>query len=396
MAAAFTGALLTACGQGAPASSSAAAPNPSSPAASPAASAKPQPSGSAAAGALTPPADWQQQWDSWVAGAKREGKLILASGPSQDARTAMPETFGKQFGIGVEYLGGSTSDLANRLRSEQAANQYTVDVAIAGADTAYIVLYGERLIEPVRPYLIRPDVLDPGVWRGGKVWFMDPEEQYIVRAASYASVSYYANTDIVKVEELTAWKDLLKPQYKGKIAAYDPAKSGGGGQLSAYLYNQLGADYVKALYVDQAVAVTSDYRQLSDWMARGQNPISLGMRTEDAEALKKDGFKVAPLGPWQEAPGYLSGGFGLVNLLKNPPHPNAAHLFVNWILSKEGQTAWNSSQKTVSVRTDVDNSWAPSYIVPKPGLNYFDAYSWEYSTTGWAKSNAAVKAILGG
>ena len=91
----------------------------------------------------------------------------------------------------------------------------------------------------------------------------------------------------------------------------------------------------------------------------------------------------------------MSAGFGLVNLFKNPPHPNAAKLFVNWILMKDGQTAWNSSQKTASIRADVDNSWADPEIVPKAGVKYLDVYSWDYVTNGWSKANGGVRAIIG-
>ncbi len=338
---------------------------------------------------------WQTQWDSWIAGAKKEGKLVLASGPSPEARVKVPEAFKKAFGIDVEYLGGATSDLANRLRSEQAANQFSVDVAVAGADTAYLVLYGEHLTEPVKPHLINPEATNPTGWKNGKVWYMDPEQQFIVRASSYLSRPLAFNTDYVKSVEVKAWHDLLSPRYKGKIASYDPAKNGSGGQTSAYLYNVLGADFVKGLYVDQGTAVTGDYRQLSDWLARGLYPVALAMRGEDVDKLQNDKFKVEAIGSLADAAGYVSAGFGLVNLLKNPPHPNAAKLFLNWILMKDGQIAWNSSQKTVSIRTDVDNAWADPSIVPKAGVDYFDTYSAEYTSTGYANANKAVKALLG-
>ncbi len=350
---------------------------------------------SSPSGSTSGAADWQKQWDSWVAGAKKEGKLVLASGPSPEARTKIPEAFRKQFGIDVEYLGGPTSDLANRLRSEQAANQFTVDVSLSGSDSSYLVLFGEHLTEPIRPHLIHPEVLDPNAWTVGKVWFMDPEEKFIVRASSYLNQPVVINTEFVKPDEIKAWKDLLKPEYKGKMATYDPVKAGSGSQTSAYLYNTLGADFVKALYVDQNTAITGDYRQLSDWLARGTYPIVIAGRNEDNERLKKDGFKLHEYTSFPDASGYISAGFGLLNLFKNPPHPNAAKLFLNWILMKDGQIAWNSTQKTVSIRKDVDNSWADPQIVPKPGVNYFDVYSWEYVTAGWSKANGGVKAILG-
>lgn len=352
-------------------------------------------SSGAAPGSAAPSGDWQAQWNSWMEGAKKEGKLVFASSPSPAARVQIPEAFKKAFGVEVEYLGGPSSDLANRLRSEQAANQYTVDVTLSGADTTYLILYGQHMTEPLRPHLIRPDVLDPKAWRVGKVWFMDPEGQYIARASDYASQNLWVNTDFIPADAIKSWKDLLKPEYKGKISSYDPVKNGSGAQMAAFLWTKLGADYAKSLYVDQQVAIASDYRQLSDWTGRGTYPIEMAGRGEDHDQLKKDGFKVVPLGPFPEAPGTKSAGFGLVNMLKSPPHPNAANLFVNWILSKEGQIAWNNSQKTVSIRTDVDNSWLTEDIVPKPGLDYFDTYDWDYTLHGYPKANGAVKKLLG-
>lgn len=368
--------LLAACGQG-PAAAS-----PSGASAS---------SGGGASGA----AGWQAQWDSWLAGAKKEGKLVLGGPPSPDARTKVPEAFAKQFGVTVEYLGGSSSDLANRLRTEQAANQYTVDLTLSGADTTYLVLYGQKMTEPVKPWLIHPEAIDPKAWRHGSVWYMDPEQQYVVRVSDYLSQMVWINTEHVKVDAIKAWHDLLKPEYKGKIVAYDPVKNGSGAQMAAFLWTKFGADFVKQLFIEQEVKIVQDYTQLSDYLARGTYPVELAGRGEDHERLKKDGFKVQALGALSDAAGTESAGFGLTNLLKNPPHPNAAKLFLNWILMKDGQSVWNNSQKTVSIRTDVDNSWLTEDIVPKPGLDYFDTYAWDYTLNGYPKANKAIKELLG-
>jgi iron(III) transport system substrate-binding protein len=373
LAAAASLPLLAACGgQAAPASS---------------------PSG---AGPRSAPAgDWQQQWNSWIEGAKEEGTIVFGGPPSADARTQIPAAFKQAFGVDMQYIGGPSSDLANRLRSEITAGQPSVDVTLSGADTTYLVLYGEHMTQPVKPYLIHPEALDPKAWRVGKVWYMDPEEQFIVRASNYTSQQVWANTDFIDPDPIKSWHDLLKPDYKGKIAAYDPVKNGSGAQLAAFLWTKFGPDFTKQLYLGQGVKISQDYTQLSDWLARGIYPIIMAPRGEDTEKLKKDGFKVKWVGPFTDAAGTVSAGFGLTNFIKDPPHPNAAKLFLNWILMKDGQIAWNKSQATVSVRTDVDNSWLTEDIVPKPGLDYFDTYDWDYTLHGYPKANAAIKQILG-
>ena len=360
-------------------------------------SAAPASSGGSAAPASAgapPSGDWQKTWDSWIAGAKKEGKLVLASGPSPNARVSVPEAFKKAFGVDIEYLGGSSSELANRLRSEQASGQYTVDVSISGANTSYINFYGEKMIEPVKPWLINPEAVNPAGWTSGKVWYQDPDNEYFVRVSNVASPQVVVNTDIMKADGLTSWADLLKPEFKGKAIALDPTQPGSGGQCGAYLYKTLGTDWFKSFYIGQEPGLTLDDRQMSDAVAHGKYPVAVGMRVEDTVKLKADGFKIDIKPPFPDGPGYVSAAFGILGLFKNPPHPNAAHLFLNWVLMKDGQTAWNSAWKTASVRTDVDNSWAPPYIVPKPGLKYFDAYDWDYSSSGWKVLNGDIKKLL--
>src|ERR1051325_6848787 len=111
----------------------------------------------------------------------------------------MPEAFKKTFGVDIEYIGGPSSDLANRIRSEQAAGQSTVDLTLSGADTTYLVFYGEKMTEPVKPWIIQPEALDARAYRSGKIWYMDPEEQYIVRVSNYTSQQVWANTDFINV-----------------------------------------------------------------------------------------------------------------------------------------------------------------------------------------------------
>jgi iron(III) transport system substrate-binding protein len=381
--AAGLGALaLAACGQaGAPAA--------------PAGSAAAPASGQPAAGGSEAAGDWRQQWEAWIAGAKKEGTLVLATGASPEARVQVPEAFKKAFGVDIQYLGGSSSELANRLRSEQAANQYTVDVSVSGAGTSYSTFYAEKMVAPIKPYIINPEALDPKAWTSGKgVWYMDPGGEYFVRISNVASPQIVVNTEFMKPDGLNSWNDLLKPEYKGKAIALDPTEPGSGEQTGAYLYKTLGTEWVKRFYLEQQPALTLDDRVMADSVAHGKYPIAVGERGEDIVKLQSDGFKVAVLNNWPDGPGYVSAAFGLLGMFKNPPHPNAAKLFLNWILMKEGQTAWNSAWKTASVRKDVSNAWVPDFLVPKPGVNYFDAYSWDYASGGLQAIREQIRKLL--
>jgi iron(III) transport system substrate-binding protein len=242
-----------------------------------------------------------------------------------------------------------------------------------------LVGYPQRLFDPIAPAIVHPEVLDPTKWVSRRVWFMDPDEQFILRLSNYQTMRVSVNTQYVRAEDLVSWKVLLDPRYRGKISADDPTIPGTGFNIAQYLLRMLGDDYVKQLYQDQQVRISREYRDMADSMARGIQPISLGIAFEYLERLKTDGFPIeVVLKDSPEAPGMTSAGAGLGVILSGAPHPNAARLLVNWMAMREGQVLWNRTRAQASVRTDVDNHWAPDYVVPAPGVEYFDSYEWHF------------------
>jgi iron(III) transport system substrate-binding protein len=269
-----------------------------------------------------------------------------------------------------------------RLEAERAAGQYTVDILITGASSLYNVGYPKKMFGALPPAMILPDAVDPTKWQPGRVWYMDPEQQYVLRLSSQLTMVTAVNTQYVRAEEIVSWHDLLDPKLRGKMSADDPTVAGSGWNTANYLMRNLGEDYVRALYRDQQVAISREERQLADWLARGQHPISLGLGTNEIVNLRADGFPLATvLQNRPEAPGMVTAGFGMLAMLEPAPHPAAARLFVNWIASREGGEVYNKAQVNASVRTDVDNAWMPDFALPKPGVQYFDAYAWDWVTT---------------
>jgi ABC-type Fe3+ transport system substrate-binding protein len=56
-----------------------------------------------------------------------------------------------------------------------------------------------------------------------------------------------------------------------------------------------------------------------------------------------------------------SNGYGIVGIVKNPPHPNGAKLFLNWLLGREGQELYGKVMKSSTRRLDVDTKWLVDY-----------------------------------
>ncbi len=342
-----------------------------------------------------PSQDWQKQWNQLVADAQKEGKVVILGPPDQAVREGIPAAFKARYGITVDYIGGRSSESAAKLRAERQAGIYSVDVALSGIQTMAAIFYREKMLDPLKPVLIHPDVLDGSKWTSGKPWFMDPEGQYILRLFNTVTAMFYLNTAQVKPEEIKTAQDLLNPKFKGKIVVHDPTVPGTGSNDAARLYVQFGEDYVKKLYIDQKPMILRDRRQITDALVRGAYPIALGAEDGDLERLRKEGVPLHFIYSLSDLPGSLSAGIGQAALFNHAPHPNAAKLFINWIASKEGLEIFARARGEAPTRTDIDAlAFLPPESVPKPGVQYFDTYEWEFTLSTKEKIRARMGELL--
>jgi len=338
--------------------------------------------------------DWKKSWDETLAAARAEGKVVVAGPPSQELRRTLPAAFKARYGIAIDYIGGRSTELTPKLRTERQAGIHSLDVVFAGNESMALVFYGEKMLQPLRPALVMPEVVDSGKWKKGKLWFGDPDDQYILRLSNSVTTMFHINTKEVKPGELRSVKDLLDQKWTGKIALQDPTINGSGSNQAAHLYYQHGEDFVKALYVDQKPAIMRDTRQITDGLARGTYPIALGAEDADVAKLKQEGIPVDILENFTDLYSQVSASFGQVALLDRPPHPNAARIFVNWIASKEGSEVFNRAMGTAPTRNDIDESFLPQQIIPKPGVQYFDTYDWEFTVAKKEKVRQRMRELL--
>jgi iron(III) transport system substrate-binding protein len=345
-------------------------------------------------GAAAQNTDWKKSWDETLAAAKREGKVVVSGPPSQELRQTMPPAFKARYGIPLEYLAGRSSETSTRLRAERQAGVQTIDVMLSGIQTMATILHREKMLEPLRPALVLPEVVDGSKWKKGKLWFSDPEDQYILRLSNSVTTMFHINTDEVKVGELRSVRDLLNPKWKGKIALQDPTVPGSGSNQAAHLYVQFGEDFVKRLYIDQKPMISRDTRQLTDGLARGTYPITLGAEDADVERLRKDGLPIEPVETLADLPAEISAGFGQIALLNQAPHPNAGKIFANWLASKEGSEIYARAMGVAPTRNDVDESFLPKEIIPRPGAPYFDTYDWNFTVTTKEEVRLRVKELI--
>jgi iron(III) transport system substrate-binding protein len=335
-----------------------------------------------------------KDWNALIEAAKKEGKVVVAGSPDPVMRNEIIPKFKERYGIGVEFLAGRSSEITARVKTERGSGIYSVDVYLAGPDTTATTLYAERLIDPLKPLLVMPEVGDGTKWKLGKIWFADPEERFAVRAFSSVATLMFINTDQVKPEEMRSAKDLLNPKWRGKISTEDPTTTGSGSNSAARFYHDLGEEFVRKLYIEQKAVRTRERRQMSDWLARGTQPICLSCREDDVRPLIKEGFKILELFELADMPGSINGSPWMLSLANRAPNPKAAQLFANWILSREGLGIYARGYGSVSMRTDVDESNLKPGNLPKKGVRYFDDTDWNWIVTGRHEYREKVWQVL--
>lgn len=342
-------------------------------------------------------AGWQDgagpEWQKVLEAAKKEGKVVVAlsfGALSEPMRAA----FERDTGVKVEFLTGQVVDLYSRVAREAKTGNLTVDLSMSGG--IQLSFYRDGLLQPIKPLFMLPGVTDPKSWTGGKMDWFDNAQAYMFTGPRWVHCWPLINTSLVKPGTLTSWQDLLKPEFKGKIAADDPRVAGAGQAAAAYLAQTFGMDFVKKLYVGQEVTYTRDGRQLVEWIARGTHAVALGAVQAPIEQFKAQGMKQLGVPFLADGPGSILGGFGVLTFNKGAPHPNAARVFINWYASQPGQEVYSRITLEPSNRTDVRSDNMPEYVVPRPGINYFDQYKEDWYVQSRPAIQKAIVEALGG
>jgi iron(III) transport system substrate-binding protein len=339
--------------------------------------------------------DWQKTWDQTLAAAKAEGKVVIIGQPSPAMRNEVIPAFTARYGIPVEYLSGPSSQLIGKVRTERESGIYSIDVFLTNGSTAINVQYAEKMLDPLKPLMLLPEITDGSKWKRGAPYYADPDKQYILILFTSVDSLMFINADQVKPEDLKSVDFLVDPKWRGKISSEDPQAAGGAGIHSAvHFYKQLGPEFLRKLYVDQKPVINRDRRQLTDWLARGTHPICLTCHMDDAKILIKEGFNLVEIFDLPGIPNRITPSPAVLSMANKAPHPNAARIFANWIASKEGLELYSRHAQVATLRNDVDESFLDPRVVPKPGVKYYDNTDLTWVADGQKQATKEVQELI--
>ena len=261
--------------------------------------------------------------DTLYQAAKKEGAVVwYTSLIVNQAVRPLIEAFSKKYpGIDVRYARGDSGPNAIKVINEARANKVEGDVFDGIATTPPLLKAGlvEKFVAGEAdkyPAALR----DPeGRWNALVLYFLTPG----------------VNTQLVGKDEIKTAQDLLNPKWQGKIAWSNEPSSGAPvyvGSVLQAMGEDKGMAFLRALAKQDIVNVDATNRAILDQVILGQYAIALSIFNHHAVLSAQKGapvtwLKVEPI----PAP------FHSIGLVKNAPHPNAAKLLIDFLLSEEGQ-----------------------------------------------------------
>ncbi len=323
-------------------------------------------------------AEWQSDWDRTLNAAQQEGEIVVYS--TNSTEPVFREVFQKKFPkIKVTTVTGRGFQLGQKVLAERRAGKYIPDIFVQGSTTPTTALYPAKALDPLKPLLILPDVVDQSKWWQKKHQYVDNEGQYILMFEGSPGGEVLYNKNLVNPDEMKSYWDLLNPKWKGKIVAIDPRVAGPASQTIIFYYHSpdLGPEFLRRLFTEMSVRIMREDERLIDWVALEKYALGLFPRGTEVGGAEKAGLPIKQFtsGHFKEG-GFISPTGLTVSFLNRAPHPNAAKIALNWFLSREGQLAWlenvlKNNDDQDSLREDIPEDRRNVKARRQPQVKYF-------------------------
>jgi iron(III) transport system substrate-binding protein len=290
--------------------------------------------------------------------AKKEGSLVLYTSLAPTESKPLAEAFEKKYGIKVELWRALSDKVLQRVVTEGQAKRNSVDVVETNGPEMEAIAQEKLLAEVNSPYLAD---LPQGAIPAHRTWYADRLNFFVV--------GY--NTNLVKREDIPAtYEGFLDPKWKGRIGL-EATDSEWMAAIVKIWGEAKGMDFMRKL-----AAMKPDMRKghvlFAQLISSGEIPVGLTMYQANIESLKHKGGPIdyVPVQPVVARPQ----GIGVA---KAAPHPAAALLFLDFVLSPEGQKLYESMGR-VPASTKVKSRLSDfAFVMTDPGTILRESQKWD-------------------
>ena len=253
-----------------------------------------------------------------VEGAKKEGTLTIYSSATVEDMTALTTAFTKKYGVKTQVWRASSENIIQRAATEARGNRFDVDVFETDG-VAMEAIYREKLLQEVRSPLLAD--LMPQALRPHKEWIGDRVQIF---TAAY-------NTRAIKKDDLPkTYDDLTNPKWKGKLGI-EAADHDWFSAVVGSIGEEKGVKLFREIVTKNGLSARKGHTLLANLVVTGEVPLALTTYLYKVLQLKNDG---API-DYVVLPPEVARSQG-TGMARKAPHPNAAVLFMDFLLS-DGQ-----------------------------------------------------------
>jgi len=266
-----------------------------------------------------------------LAGARREGVVSIYTSLNVTDSGPLTAAFEKQYGVRTELWRASSERVLQRAMSEAGAGRFSCDVMETNGPELE-AMYREGLLD--RFHSPSFEDIAPAAFPAHRY--------YVADRFNFFTIGY--NTTLVKPDEVpNAYEDLLHPRFAGRIGL-EAGDVDWFGAMVKHMGEAQGTRFFRRL-ADAQPQIRSGHTLMGQLVASGEVPLAANIYNHNAERLAVQGAPIA----WKA----LTPTFGRPNaigLLRRAPHPHAALLWADFLLSREGQTILKERNRVPSSR----------------------------------------------